>query len=231
MSGHGRHRGAWSNGIGKIALVAMAGLMGAASLPPPLMAQNAPRPDAAPLPANPPALTPPPAAGQQAIDLHPGPAPAQDLMSPEEVVLNPVPVLTKSGSASWDTGFDVIVGALRAISDEMNRLGLNRAGDVMVLYTSSDEAGFEFEAQIPFTGATRDKPREGFSLSASMSGKVLKFAHHGSFADMDETYEAIANHLDAKSLMAQDSYLEQYRTDPMSTPPDSLDVDIFVPLK
>lgn len=230
MSGHGRLRAAWSNAIGKIALVAMAGMMGAASLSAPLRAQNAPAPETAPLPANPPALAPAPSA-PKGIEIRPGPAPAQDLMNAEEIVLSPVPVLTKSGTASWDAGFDVIVGALRAISDELTRLGLTRSGEVMVLYTSSDEAGFEFEAQIPFTGTTRDKPREGLTLGASLSGKALKFAHHGSFADMDETYEAIANYLDTKNLLAQDFYLERYRTDPMSTPPDSLDVDIFVPLK
>ncbi|QTL04178.1 GyrI-like domain-containing protein [Aquabacter sp. L1I39] len=196
-------------------------------------AQNAPSPaEVAPLPGAPPALgaplsprTVPPAAPAQQ------PPAAQDLMSPEEVVLSPVPVLGKTGQASWENGFEIIVGSLKAISAELDRLGLKRDGDVMVLYTSSDDAGFEFEAQIPFSGTTQDKPKDGMTLGASFSGKVLKFTHHGSFADMDETYESIANYLDNKNLQAQDAYVEKYLTDPMTTTPDALDVDIFVPLK
>lgn len=235
MSGQGRPRAGWWDVKAKIAILAVAGVMGAASPSASLWAQSAPAPQAVPAesprPASPPDQTPPPASAPQGTEGRPAPTPTEDLMTAEQVVLSPVPVLIKSGTASWDTGFDTLVAALRAISDELTRLGLTRSGDVMVLYTSSDEAGFAFEAQIPFTGTTQDKPREGLSLGASLSGKVLKFTHHGSFADMDETYEAIANYLDTKNLLAQDFYLERYRTDPMSTPPDALDVDIFVPLK
>lgn len=223
MSGSSRLRAGWWNTFGSgilgltLALTATAGL-----------AQNAPSPaEVAPLPGAPPTLgAPPPASAAPGQQL-----PMQELMSPEDVTLSPVPILSKTGQASWESGFDIIVTTLKAVSAEMDRLGLKRDGDVMVLYTSSDDAGFEFEAQIPFSGTTQDKPREGITLGASFSGKVLKFTHHGSFADMDETYESIANYLDSKNLQAQDAYVEKYLTDPMSTTPDALDVDIFVPLK
>ena len=159
------------------------------------------------------------------------PQPDPDVLNPEDAVLAPVPVLTKKGSASWEAGFDIIVQTLKAVTAEMTRLGLKRSGDVTILYTASDDAGFEFEAQIPFEGATTEKPRDGVMLGASFAGKALKFTHKGTFADMDVTYEAIANTLDVKNLEAQDSYLEIYRTDPMVTPPDALEVDIYVPLR
>ncbi|MBA4791662.1 MAG: GyrI-like domain-containing protein, partial [Rhizobiales bacterium] len=161
----------------------------------------------------------------------PGGVPHTDSVVGETMVLNPSPVLIKSGSASWEEGFDTIVATVDAITTEMNRLGYKRAGEVMISYTSSDEAGFEFEAQVPFTGDSTDKPRDGVKIGASYAGRVMKFHHSGSFADMDTTYEGIANYLDSRSIEGQDFYIERYVTDPSTAAPEALEVDIFVPLR
>lgn len=163
----------------------------------------------------------------------PAPAAPQhtEAVTGQETVLNPLPVLSKSGSASWAEGFDTIVAALKATAAEMDRLGLKRSGEVMIAYTTSDEAGFEFEAQIPFSGDTTERPQNGITVGASFSGRALKFAYKGSFADMDLTYEAIANYLDARNMEAQDIYIERYVTDPAVTAPDALEVEIYIPLR
>ncbi len=155
----------------------------------------------------------------------------QTVFTGEGIVMSPVPVLAKTGSSSWDEGYDSIVGSLRAIQAEMEKLGLTQAGQVFVVYTQSDDAGFEYEAQIPFSGATTDTPGNGVKLAASFNGKALKFMHKGSFADMDDTYEQIANYLDARSVTALDFYIEQYHTDPRTTAPDQLLLDILVPVR
>ncbi|MFG1463800.1 GyrI-like domain-containing protein [Xanthobacter sp. DSM 24535] len=176
-------------------------------------------------------LSPPAGVEPRSVQTQPLTAPSAPAFTGEEAQLTTFPVLAKTGSASWDTGFETIVATLKTITAEMNRLGLKRAGDVMVVYTASDDAGFEFEAQVPFTGATTQKPQGDVKLGASFAGKVYKFTHKGSFADMDDTYESIANFLDDKNIAAQDLYIEQYRTDPQTTAPDSLVVDIFVPVR
>ena len=48
---------------------------------------------------------------------------------------------------------------------------------------------------------------------------------------MDSTYEAITNHLDEKRLEAQDLFVEEYETDPVTTPEDKLVVNVYVPVK
>jgi hypothetical protein len=48
---------------------------------------------------------------------------------------------------------------------------------------------------------------------------------------MDSTYEAITNHLDDKRLEAQDTFVEEYETDPVTTPEDKLVVIVYVPVK
>ncbi|MEP9376768.1 GyrI-like domain-containing protein [Aquabacter sp. CN5-332] len=175
------------------------------------------------VPAQPAPAQPAPAPASPAEAQHP------DAVTATETVLNPMPVLSKGGSSSWTDGFDTIVATLKTITAEMDRLGLKRSGDPMIAYNSSDDAGFEFEAQIPFSGATTERPQGGVAVGASYSGRVLKFSYKGSFADMDNTYEAIANYLDARSIEAQDLYIERYVTDPVATPPDALEVDIYVP--
>lgn len=83
---------------------------------------------------------------------------------------------------------------------------------------------------MPFSGATTQKPGGGMKLAGSHAGKVLKFAHTGSFSDMDNTYEQIANYLDEKNVDQNEMYIEQYRTDIVTASPESLEIDILVPL-
>ena len=48
---------------------------------------------------------------------------------------------------------------------------------------------------------------------------------------MDTTYDAITNFLDEKQLDAKDLFIEQYVTDPVTTPEDKLVVEVYVPVK
>lgn len=149
----------------------------------------------------------------------------------EEVQMVPVPVLQKAGKSNWDDGYQTLVDTLKAVYAELDRLHLKRTGAPFIIYTMTDDDGFEFEAAVPFLGATTEKPGEDFEFSASPAGKALRFTHRGPYDAMDPTYEQIANLLDAKDLEAQDLYVEEYRSDPTTTSQDDLVIDIWVPLK
>ena len=68
-------------------------------------------------------------------------------------------------------------------------------------------------------------------MGNSPDGKALKFVHRGSYDNMDNTYEAITNHLDDKKLEAKDTFIEEYITDPLKTAEDRLVINVYVPLK
>ncbi|MCK0197537.1 GyrI-like domain-containing protein [Ancylobacter sp. 6x-1] len=187
-------------------------------------------------------LSSPPVVDPKAVETQPVPpappanAQADDPMKRpdgfgELVQMQPKPVLTVKGQSSWDDGFQTIVKAVTAVDAELARLKLKPLGAPLVVYTGTDDAGFDYEVAMPFAGATTEKPGEGFAFSASPAGKALRFTHRGSYDAMDPTYEQIANLLDAKDLEAQDLYVEEYRSDPRTSSPDDLVIDIFVPLK
>ncbi|MDF2995339.1 MAG: transcriptional activator ligand binding domain protein [Xanthobacteraceae bacterium] len=235
-----------------LALIAL--LVAAGPLAAQAPAQPAPSGPAQPQAQQAPAPTPdtdmtsPPVVDPKGVDTQPVPpaaapqdnqgaaaAPANPLDKPdgfgEAVDMKPVPVLQKRGQSGWDEGFASIVAALKEVDTELTRLKLKAAGPPLIIYTSTDDAGFDFEAAIPFSGATTEKPGVQFELAASPAGKALRFTHRGSYEAMDPTYEQIANLLDAKDLEAQDLYIEEYRSDPRTTSQDDMVIDIYVPLK
>ena len=100
----------------------------------------------------------------------------------------------------------------------------------MIVYTSTDDTGFSYLAEIPVDQEPKNLPKT-ISVAKSPEGKALKFVHRGSYDNMDNTYEAITNHLDDKKLEAKDTFIEEYITDPLKTEEDKLVINVYVPLK
>ncbi len=174
-------------------------------------------------------LTAPPVVDPKRVETQPLTPSDPNAFRAVETMLEPLPVLVMTGTANWDDAYDSLVKAFRTLDEEREKLGLKRAGEQIVVYLSSDENGFEYEAQLPFSGATQQKPSGNIRLGASHAGKVFIFHHAGTFADMDNTYELIANYLDEKNVEAKDLYLERYRTDLVTSPPESLEIEVIVP--
>jgi effector-binding domain-containing protein len=100
----------------------------------------------------------------------------------------------------------------------------------MIVYTSTDDTGFTYLAEIPVDQDPKNLTK-GMSIGKSPEGNALKFVHRGSYDNMDNTYEAITNHLDDKKLEAKDTFIEEYITDPLTTAEDKLVINVYVPLK
>ena len=109
--------------------------------------------------------------------------------------------------------------------------GIKPAGSPMTIYTSTDDTSFQFEAAVPVTERRRSRHKGDIAVGKSPSGRAFKFVHHGSYDAMDTTYEAITNYLDDKQLEAKDLFIEEYVTDPVTTPEDKLVINIYVPIK
>jgi len=186
-------------------------------------------PNASPAPSAPPLA--PPAAAAQPPATSPAAAPVQTA-DPfgEPITLEPKKVVIAKGSANWDNAFDTLIDSFKSLSTLLDKQGIKPAGNGMIVYTSTDDTGFTFLAEIPVEQEPKSLGK-GMSIGQSPDGKALKFVHRGSYDNMDNTYEAITNHLDEQKLEAKDTFIEEYLTDPLKTAEDKLVINVYVPLK
>jgi effector-binding domain-containing protein len=199
---------------------------------PPPATTPAPAPAAPQAPAASPSAAPstPPAAAETPAT-PPAAAPVQTA-DPfgDQITLTPKTVVIIRGNAAWDSAFDTLIDSFKSLSALLDKQGIKPAGNSMIVYTSTDDAGFTFLAEIPVEQDPKNLTKD-MSIGKSPDGKALKFVHRGSYDNMDNTYEAITNHLDDKKLEAKDTFIEEYITDPLKTAEDKLVINVYVPLK
>jgi effector-binding domain-containing protein len=213
--------------LGLAALAAMSlCIAGALAQTPPPAA-----PPAASTPATPAPATPPAAAETPAPAAPPAAAPVQTA-DPfgEEIALTPKTVVMVKGTANWDSAFDTLIDSFKTLTALLDKQGIKPAGNAVIVYTSTDDTGFTFQAEIPVDQEPKNLAKT-MSMGKSPDGKALKFVHRGSYDNMDNTYEAITNYLDDKKLEAKDTFIEEYITDPLKTAEDKLVINVYVPLK
>jgi effector-binding domain-containing protein len=214
--------------------LAMVVLVPAAAISLGIATASAESPAAAP-PAAAPAASPsaapakPPAAAETPAAPAAAPVQAADPFG-EETTLAPKTVVVLKGSANWDSAFETLIGSFKTLSALLDKQGIKSAGNPMIVYTSTDDTGFTFLAEIPVDQDPKSLAKD-MSMGKSPDGKALKFVHRGSYDNMDNTYEAITNHLDDKKLEAKDTFIEEYITDPLKTAEDKLVINVYVPLK
>jgi len=192
-------------------------------------ATPAPAPAASPATPSAPPATPPAAAETPATPPSTAPVQTADPFG-EEIMLAPKTVVVLKGSANWDSAFDTLIDSFKTLSALLDKQNIKPAGNPMIVYTSTDDTGFTFLAEIPVDQEPKNLTK-AMSMGKSPEGKALKFVHRGSYDNMDNTYEAITNHLDDKKLEAKDTFIEEYITDPLSTEEDRLVINVYVPLK
>jgi effector-binding domain-containing protein len=187
----------------------------------------APAPNAAPAPAAPAPAAPatPQAAPSSEPQAQPGDA------FGEGTTLTAKTIVYIKGTGTWDKAFDTITGAFKKIKAYTDKEGLKTSGLPMTIFTATDDTGFDYQAAVPIEEAPKNPPHGEINVGQSPEGQALKFVHHGSYDDLDNTYEAITNYLDEKRLEAKDVFIEEYVTDPVTSDAGKLTVDIYVLIK
>ena len=147
----------------------------------------------------------------------------------EEVTYAERPLLSVKGGAGWENGFETLQKAFRTVNAALAARNLKAAGPPTVVYLRADDAGFDFEAGVPLA-ATPPPPAvaEEPTVRPTPSGRAFRFTHRGAFDTMDRTYDVMTNYLDEKRVDVRDLYVEEYLTDPLTTPEDELKVLIYV---
>jgi len=191
-------------------------------------ASASPSPSASPAPAASPATPAAPSAEQPPAAAAPSVQTADPFGEP--ITLPSRKVVIAKGNANWDSAFDTLIESFKALTALLDKQGIKPSGNLMIVYTSTDDTGFTFMAEVPVDQEPKNLAKN-MSMGQAPEGKALKFVHRGSYDNMDNTYEAITNHLDDKRLEAKDTFIEEYLTDPLKTAEDKLVINVFVPLK
>jgi effector-binding domain-containing protein len=149
----------------------------------------------------------------------------------EQVTLPERTIVYMQGHSNWDSAFDTLVDAFKSLHEYLNKQNIKPVGPPLTIYTQTDDTGFSFKAALPVAQIPKDPPKGDIASGPAPSGKALKFVHRGSYDAMDSTYEAITNYLDDRQLEAKDLFIEEYATDPVTSDPKKLVVNVYVPVK
>jgi effector-binding domain-containing protein len=159
-------------------------------------------------------------------------AAASDEIFGEEVQLPERTLLMRTARTSWEDAWTSIVEAFKAMRADAEKLNVKVIGNPLVIYRSTADDSFEFDAALPIEAAPATAPtEEGVRVGPSRSGKAIKFVYRGAFDAMDSTYELISNYIDSKKINAEDLSIEEYVTDPATTKPSEIVINIYMPLK
>ena len=173
-----------------------------------------------------PGAPPPPPAPKAAT-----PAPNKDT-SGVDVTLTPRTIIYMKGNGSWDNALETLQDAFKSVYAFLDKQSIARTGPPMTIYTEFDDTNFTFQAAVPIAEQPKDPPKGDMAVGQTPGGKALRFAYKGSFHQMENTiYNAIPEYLDEKKLEPSGTFIEEYQTDPVTTPEDQFDISIFVLLK
>ena len=180
---------------------------------------------ATPAPDGPP---PPPPAPKAA-----SPAPVKDKDNfGVAVTLTAKTIIYMKGNGNWDNALETLQDAFKSVYAYLDKQGIQRSGPPMTIYTEFDDTNFTFQAAVPIAEAPKDPPKGDIAVGQTPTGKALRFAYKGSFHQMEDTiYNAIPEYLDEKQLDPLGTFIEEYQSDPVTTPEDKFDIQIFVLLK
>ena len=173
-----------------------------------------------------PGAAPPPPAPKAAT-----PAPNKETFG-VDVTLTPRTIIFMKGNGSWDNALETLQDAFKSVYAFLDKQGIARTGPPMTIYTEFDDTNFTFQAAVPIAEQPKDPPKGDMAVGQTPGGKALRFAYKGSFHQMEDTiYNAIPEYLDEKQLEPSGTFIEEYQTDPVTTPEDQFDISIFVLLK
>ncbi|MGZ9112874.1 MAG: GyrI-like domain-containing protein [Rhodoplanes sp.] len=149
-----------------------------------------------------------------------------------DVTLTPRTIIYMKGNGSWDNALETLQDAFKSVYAFLDKQGIARTGPPMTIYTEFDDTNFTVRAAVPIAEQPKDPPKGDIAVGQTPAGKALRFAYKGSFHQMEDTiYNAIPEYLDEKQLESSGTFIEEYQTDPVTTPEDQFDISIFVLLK
>jgi effector-binding domain-containing protein/carbon monoxide dehydrogenase subunit G len=165
------------------------------------------------------------------------PPPAAEAFDITEVDLQPRDIAYVEGTSSLDPAAiaNALAAAYAQIDAFMHVNALTQKGAPLAINRFYDESGWGFQAGIPIVGLT-DKSRGAgttgiVKLGHTYAGHALKGVHIGDNSTLPDAYRALEDYMVAKGLDSNGSSWEEYASDPVTTPPEKRQTEVFMPVK
>ncbi len=101
---------------------------------------------------------------------------------------------------------------------------------VLSVYYSYDPDRMNFRAGFAVSPGDAAKAAGAVKAAATPAGRVLNFTHIGPYAKLRDSYGTMMAHMDKEGLKPGAPTWEVYVNDPMVTPPEELETNVFVSL-
>jgi effector-binding domain-containing protein len=159
--------------------------------------------------------------------------PATDIggISGQEVTLQPQKIYFVTDSANTDTAKAVLTDAYMRIGKVMVPNKINMAGAPITITTSYDATAWKFDAAIPVDRNDVVPADAGVKVGTTYAGKAVQFMHVGPYEKIGDTTMKAYAWLAVQGYKPTDRMIEEYISDPGTTPPDQLKTQLKIPVQ
>jgi effector-binding domain-containing protein len=138
--------------------------------------------------------------------------------------------VTASSGSDPESAKAVLTAAYAKLSSFIQSAGIAMQGAPMTITTSYDGNGWKFDAALPVdrndVAATEDV-RSG----TTYAGKAVQFTHVGAYDKIGDTTQKAYAWLAVQGYKPKDRLIEEYVSDPASTPVEQLQTRLVIPVE
>ncbi len=157
--------------------------------------------------------------------------PVSEVTLPDSLELVAKPAILVRGKAQWETAYSELRAAFDRGQAAATKAGLVVTGYPITVFVETNDMSFTYDAILPIASAPPTPPADlgaDIKIGTTPSGKAIRFAHLASYDEIDGAYEQITAYLDAKDIVVNDAFIEEYLAFGDNSGSPSTTINIFV---
>jgi effector-binding domain-containing protein len=148
----------------------------------------------------------------------------------ERVTLKSLLVALAAVEGKTSDESSILPKSIEALKAKLQVAGLHMQGAPLMQFKSLDDKDFTAELMLP----VNDRPKEqgtDLRFGKSYEGKALRVTHKGSLESLEDAYFELETFVEDQGFDIENTMIERYLTDPLTTAPKDMVTEIYVPLK
>ncbi len=138
--------------------------------------------------------------------------------------------ISANSGADAESAKAVLTVAYAKLGKYLQDAGIQMAGPPLTITTSRDANGWKFDAGVPVE--RNDAPtREDIQAGSTYAGNAVQFVHVGPYERIGDTLTKAYAWLAVQGYRPKDRLIEDYVSDPGSTPADQLQTRLTLPVE